>query len=394
MTTVGRPIRVLELRSVRGTGGGPEKTILLGSARTDASRYAVTVCYIRDQRDETFHIDQRANGLPVDYVEIRERRSLDPAIWSPLRQLVRDRQIDIVHAHEYKTDLLAYLLARADGIIPLATAHGWTGHSLRERRVYYPGDRWVLARYPRVIAVSSEIKRTLVAAGARDDRVTVVLNGIDHEAFRRDRAREAEARASFGLPDDAVVLGSVGRLEPQKNFPMLVRAFARVAPDFPHATLVIAGEGSARAAIEAQAAAAGLGDRFKLLGHVRDVARLHHAMDLFVQASDYEGTPNSVLEAMAFETPIVATEAGGTAELARHGREALIVAIGDEGGLAGAIQEALGKPETTRERASSARRRVEGELSFANRMRKVEAVYDELVAGRLRSMSPAIESGR
>jgi glycosyltransferase involved in cell wall biosynthesis len=382
VTAIPRPIKVLELRSVLGNGGGPEKTILLGTARTDPARYKVTVCYIRDQRDGVFHIDERADGLPIDYVEVRERRSLDPLIWKPLRQLVRDRQIDIVHAHEYKTDLLAWLLAKAEGVTPLATSHGWTGHSSRERRIYYPGDRWVLARYPRVIAVSSEIKRTLVASGAREDRVTVVLNGIDHEAFRRDRAREADARASFGLPDGAFVLGSVGRLEPQKNFPMMVRAFARVAPEFPKTMLVIAGEGSARADIEAQAAASGLGERFRLLGHVKDVARLHHAMDLFVQASDYEGTPNSVLEAMAFETPIVATEAGGTAELSRDGQEALIVGIGDEAGLAAAIRAALGDWDAARRRAAAARARVEGELSFANRMRRVETVYDELMVER------------
>ena len=74
-----RPIRILELRSVRGTGGGPEKTILLGAARTDPARFAVTVCYIRDQRDRVFSIDAVAAGLPVDYVELHERQSFDPA---------------------------------------------------------------------------------------------------------------------------------------------------------------------------------------------------------------------------------------------------------------------------------------------------------------------------
>src|SRR5689334_15938071 len=104
-----KPIRVLELRSVRGTGGGPEKTILLGAARTDPDRFAVTVCYIRDRRDEVFGIGERTDvrGQGLDYLEITERHSLDPAIWPALRRLVRDRRIDIVHAHEYKTDLLA-----------------------------------------------------------------------------------------------------------------------------------------------------------------------------------------------------------------------------------------------------------------------------------------------
>ena len=86
--------------------------------------------------------------------------------------------------------------------MPLATAHGWTGHSTRERLVYYPGDRWVLARLPHVVAVSSEIRRTLIAAGAKGGNVSVVLNAIDPTMFRRSREQEPEARdpASASLP--------------------------------------------------------------------------------------------------------------------------------------------------------------------------------------------------
>ena len=127
------PVRVLELRSVRGTGGGPEKTLLLGAARTDPSRFAVTVCYLRDARDPQFSIDRMASSLSVDYVEIVERHSIDPWIWPALRRLVRERSVDIVHAHDYKTDLIALALARFAGVAPLATAHGWTGQSVRER---------------------------------------------------------------------------------------------------------------------------------------------------------------------------------------------------------------------------------------------------------------------
>ena len=132
------PLRILELRTVRGTGGGPEKTILLGTARTDAAHYAITVCYVRDERDAVFHIDRRAQDLPVDYVEVRERNSFDPHIWSQLTALIATRRIEIVHSHDYKTDLLAWLIAKRRGIVAMATAHGWTGHSARERWVYYP----------------------------------------------------------------------------------------------------------------------------------------------------------------------------------------------------------------------------------------------------------------
>jgi hypothetical protein len=139
-----RPIRILELRSVWGTGGGPEKTILLGTARTDRRRFDVTVCYLRDRRDPIFSVDAKAADLPVNYVELLESHSFDPTIFSRLRRLVREREIDIVHAHDYKTNVLAWLLSRFEAIIPLSTVHGWTGHSARERWVYYPLDKRVL----------------------------------------------------------------------------------------------------------------------------------------------------------------------------------------------------------------------------------------------------------
>ena len=113
-------IRVLELRSVWGTGGGPEKTILIGTERATRSRFAVTVCYIRDARDPVFGIDKRAGALDIDYVEVRERHSFDRSIWGALKALVGERRIDIVHSHDYKTNLLGYLLSRRTNVIPLA----------------------------------------------------------------------------------------------------------------------------------------------------------------------------------------------------------------------------------------------------------------------------------
>jgi glycosyltransferase involved in cell wall biosynthesis len=377
-----RPVRILELRSVFGTGGGPEKTILLGTARTDPARYAVTVCYVRDDRDTVFGIDDWAASLPITYREIRERHSFDPAPFGVLRRLVRDERFDIVHAHDYKTDAMAWFLARTTSATPLATAHGWTGHSAKERRVYYPLDRWLMRRFPRVIAVSSEIKRVLVAGGAVPDRVTVVTNGIDGDRFRRDPERAPAIRAALGMAPHHVVIGAVGRLEPQKNFPLLLRVFAGLAAGRHDLRLVVAGDGSLRGALQQQVDALQLGTRCVLTGHRTDVADLYQGFDLYVQSSDYEGTPNTVLEAMALEAPVVATAAGGTEDIARDGQDAWIVPVRDEAALTHALTDALARPDERARRAASARRRVETDLSFDTRMRRVEAIYDELMAAR------------
>jgi glycosyltransferase involved in cell wall biosynthesis len=364
---------------VRGTGGGPEKTILLGAAMADPKRVHVTVCYLRDQRDGIFAIDDRAASQQVDYVEVAERHSFDPGVWGRLRKLIAERQIDLVHAHDYKTDLLALLLARATGVRALATVHGWTGHSTRERVCYYPADKRVLARYPRLIAVSSDIARELIEHGANPARVTTILNAIDHRQFRRDPARVAEARAALGLAPGTIAIGAVGRLEPQKRFDLLLEAFAVLHISNPQLRLVIAGDGSLRQALEEQRRALGLADAVVLTGHVSDVIPLHHALDLFVQSSDYEGTPNAVLEGMAMETPIVATEAGGTAELVHDGIHGRIIPVGSVDRLIWGMQAALADPETTRKMANAARRRVEGELSFESRCRRLEGIYQEVM---------------
>ena len=188
---------MLELRSVWGTGGGPDKTILNSVRFHDPSRVAVTVCYIRDARDRVFALDRRAGELGIDYVEVIERHSFDPSIWSKLRALVRERQIHIVHAHDHKTDALAWALARREPVIPLSTAHGFAGESWNER-IYYAVEKRLLARFPRVIAVSKPIKAELVRTGSVPDRVTVINNAIDRTCFRRDPSRREAVRSELG----------------------------------------------------------------------------------------------------------------------------------------------------------------------------------------------------
>jgi glycosyltransferase involved in cell wall biosynthesis len=374
-----QPIRILELRSVRGTGGGPEKTILHGALGADRSAFEVTVCYLRDGRDAVFSVDTRAVSLGIDYLEVRERHSFDPAIFRELRRIVRERRIDIVHAHDYKTNLLAYLLGRIDRVRSLTTVHGWTGHTPRERWLYYPLDKRLLARFPRVIAVSSEIRDVLVRYGAKSARVSVLLNGIDHRGVRRDRGRVDHHRSRLGIKAGEFVIGAVGRLEPQKRFDLLIDAVARVRANRPEVRLLIVGEGSDRPVLQDAMRRHQLVEPYcRLLGHRADIIDLHHAFDLFVQSSDYEGTPNAVLEAMALETPIIATDVGGTRELLREQVDGLLVRPSDAAALADAIECVLADRAAAARRVSSARRRVERELSFDARMRALEAIYREL----------------
>lgn len=375
-----KPIRVLELRSVRGTGGGPEKTILRGTARTDPRRFAITVCYIRDLRDPIFEIDKKAGALPIEYVELRERHSYDPSIWPALRRLVADRNIDIVHAHDYKTNFLAAMLRRFTGVQAMSTVHGWDGTSWRERCIYYPADRRVLRLLPRVIAVSEPVRQTLLRSGLRSSAVRMVANGIDAAMFRRDRTREPAARQALELRANDFVVGTVGRLTSAKRYDLLISAIEEVGHAHPNVRLLIAGDGPLREFLAGHIRTISAGDHCRLLGDRADVIDLHHAFDLFVQSSETEGTSNALLEAMALETPIIATDVGGTRQLIRDGVDGVLVPPCSVSALATAITDVIRRREPSREWTRQARRRTETDLSFETRMGKVEEIYTELMA--------------
>jgi glycosyltransferase involved in cell wall biosynthesis len=205
-----------------------------------------------------------------------------------------------------------------------------------------------------------------------------VLNGIDAERFVRDKSAEETVRAELSVPPGAFVIGSVGRLEPQKRFDLLLDAVMILRVNHPSIFVIIAGSGSLHAELQAHIDRTGLGQSARLLGHCRDIPRLHHALDMFVQSSDYEGTSNAVLEAMAMGTPVVATDAGGTAELLRDGVEGLIVPRASTPALTAAISTLLIDAPLRERLRHAARERVEGPLSFASRMAAVEEVYREL----------------
>ena len=374
------PIRILELRSVRGTGGGPEKTILLGAAQSNPEKYQVTVCYIRDQRDKTFGLSSKMIGLSIEYLEVIEKNSFDFRIISKLHKIVRDKNIDIIHAHDYKTNFFTALLAKTDKIIPLSTAHGWTGHTRREK-FYYWADKIILKRFPKIIAVSSQIHKEFLCKGIDDNVVEVILNGIDPNAFKRDKNQCIVAKKTLRLPLGKTIIGSVGRLEPQKNYGLLLEVFAELLKDNNNIFLIIAGDGSLKTHLESKVRQLNIEGNCRLLGHQADISLIHHALDVYIQSSDYEGTANSVLEAMAFETPIIATDVGGTAELIRDSIDGIIIPPRDHSALRHAINKFLKDKKEFALLADSARKRVESDLSFSNRMKKLELIYDALMSG-------------
>ena len=254
----------------------------------------------------------------------------------------------------------------------------------------------VLARLPTVATIqlipefrlerSSRLQLRALAAGV--DRYIAVSRDVATELVERFGYNAVEIDR-FGGPAPAGLREQIGgdaarplvltpaRLDEQKGHPFLLRA----AAELPGVDFVLAGEGPERAGLEALAAELGIADRVHFLGYRADIPQLLAACDVFALPSLYEGSSLAVLEAMAARRPVVSSAIGGTDELIDDGRDGLLVAPGDATGLASALRRLLDDAGLRKDFAQRARQRVERDFTPTAMTQRVEAIYEELLAG-------------
>ena len=377
-TSSRRALRVLALRAVDGAGGGADKIVLRNADSVSHASIEMAACFIHHPSDSDFDLVDRANHLGIRTYEETHRGPFDLRVFGRIQKVIADFQPDIIHSHDYKASFIASRLARRNPILCLATSHGWTGEKWREKNLFYPADRRLLSNFPGIIAVSDQIRDTLVSSGTDPRRVRVVLNGVDPQKYQRDLNTRSRVRKELGYAESDLVLGGVGRVELQKRFDLLIEAFAELRHQNNRLKLLIAGEGSLLEPLRAEVRRRQLDEHCQLIGHRENMTDTYQALDMLVQSSDYEGTPTVVVEAMALEIPIVATDAGGTAQLIQHLQHGRIVPCQNVPALIAATRETLESPTLAREMAMAARQRVETKLSFSERTRQLEAIYQEL----------------
>jgi glycosyltransferase involved in cell wall biosynthesis len=315
-------IRVLEvLASLKRAGAERMATTL--ACRLDKTRFQVGVVSLFDAFPGGFEPDLAVCGIQVSH--LGKRPGLDVRMWPRLSRAVRSFRPAVVHTHSY---VLRYAWPAAVAAGRPRIVH--TVHNLASQEVDRAG-RMIhhLAFRAGVVpvAVAEEVARSFRDLYGFPPAATIP-NGIDTAHFRKTEARGAWRRAN-GFDAAELLILSVARLEPQKNPLLLAEAFERAGTG----RLLVAGEGKLRPQLEGR-------ERVHLLGARADVAEMLSACDIFALASDWEGHPLSVMEAMAAGLPVVATSVGGVPEIV--GDAGVLVAPRDVEALSRAIRSLAG----------------------------------------------------
>jgi glycosyltransferase involved in cell wall biosynthesis len=375
---VARTPVVFDTRVVTGSGGGPDKTILNSPRFFEPLGYSMLCGYLHPPDDPGYaEIERKAAKYSAPLVSIADRGAWDVTVVSKLLKVCRQQRVAIWHGHDYKTNALGLLLKRFHRMRLVTTVHGWVHHTTRTP-MYYKVDRWCLPRYEKVFCVSDDLHTICRDIGVKDENNILLENGIDTVEYTRRRTT-GEAKALLGYPVNELLVGAVGRLEPEKAFELLIRAIHRLNDSELSVRLVIVGEGHDRSRLEGIATELGIADRVQLVGWQSDVRGYFEAMDLFVLSSLREGLPNVLLEAMALKVPCVATRIAGIPKLITDGRDGRLVSPNDLDELTRAVHELLTSDRMRAEFRTAARETIETRYSFAARIGKIARVYDEML---------------
>jgi glycosyltransferase involved in cell wall biosynthesis len=347
-------------------GGSSENTIASCVALDQAGYECVLAASFRESDPASLGDARRRGCRLVNIAALgREVAPLgDLAALLELTRTMRRERAAIVHTHTSKAGFLGRLaarLARVPAVIHQPHGHIFYGYyGARRTAVFTALERRAARWTDRIITLTERGTEEHLARGiGRPEQYVTVPSGVPTERLRASAPSRVEARARLALDANAFVMVGLGRLVPIKGFDLLVRALPAVATAVPSTRLVLVGDGSERAKLEALAVSLGVRDRVRMTGETPDVAGHLVAADVVVVPSRNEGMGRVLVEAMALGVPVVATAVGGIPAVVVDGECGRLVEPYDVEALASALVELARDSRLRRKLGDGARERAE-----------------------------------
>lgn len=369
------PVNVLHLMT-RLPVGGVENLLLNIIKNHDKRRFTPIVCSLSDKG--VIGVDIEALGTEVICLNKLSHR-FDYTIVNDLCGVIKARDVKILHTAQYHANLYGRLAARKTDVPCVVSSM----HSVytRDRKINRRIINHLLSRYcDRIIAVSGAVRDDILKYDrVSGDKVEVIHNGIDLERFAG--SGPAAAKREFGIPMEAPVIGTIGRLVREKGHKYLIEALSIVLKKFPETRLMLVGDGPLRADLDSLARAFGVHKNVIFTGMRADVPDMLASTDIFAFTSLWEGFGNALLEAMAAGKPVVISDLPSFKEITGTEKIGFTAPVGDSAALAGHLLKLLADPGLCKEFGRNARKRA-ALFSIQSTVKAYEKLYLEVLVNK------------
>jgi glycosyltransferase involved in cell wall biosynthesis len=313
---------------------------------------------------------QRASEAGLEVVSCNPRLEADPRAALRLRRIIRNRRIELIHAHTAHALGLAAVANVGSGV-PLVAARRVDFHLRRNL-----GTQWKYGRAAAVIAISRAVADILAADGIEPSKIAIVPDGTD--VHRRITPASSDALLALGVKQNAPLVVQVAQLVPHKDPVNFVRAIAAGRERVPTIQALLVGEGELRMSVENTIRALGLTGVLHVAGYRSDADGLLAAADVAVLSSREEGLGSVLLDALLLGKPIAATRAGGIPDVVEHDVTGLLAPVSDARALGENIAKLLIDRSLAQRLGAAARARA-AEFSVERMAARTLAVYDRVI---------------
>lgn len=358
---------------------GAETIILNLCQGINESYFNCIITCFQDPRIKNIELIEEAKRIKIQTEIIKLRNPFDIRAVFLLKKLLKKHQIDILHCHDYKSDVIGFLASKFYKVKLISTYHGWTSADVKVV-VYEFLDKIIVKKFDKIIAVSEGSRNFLKNIGMPEEKLVVVGNAIDRVYFQDNESME-NLRKSLAIPEDYNVVGYLGRLSPEKGPRYFIEAIPEVLKTLPLTKFLIAGDGPLKKELEDLTVSLNVEKNVIFIGRCRkeDIKKFYSTLDIFVLSSLRETASLVVMEAMAVGLPIVATRVDGPLSIIKDGITGLLVSPKDSGAIAKGIINLLSDRNKSQILARAAKDYARKEFSLSRMASKMEEVYREVI---------------
>ncbi len=377
------PIKVLHFICSTGFYGA-EKWILALANNSDPSLVTSELVVTRERENQDLQLVRDFNALGLTSHEVDMSGRFDPRAIKSLVTLIKDQQVDILHSHGYKSDILGIIAAKIAGIKCITTPHGFEKTNDRKLELFIAAGCRTFKYFDYTVPLSRELYADVQNYKVPDEKIVYIRNGVDLKDIDYRKPAEnpvvRDINDPLNLPEKKTI-GFIGQMIDRKNVSHLLDVFDKLASENSGLELVLLGDGVSRSKFESYADKLESRNRMSFLGFKSDPLSYLKTFDLFVMCSTLEGIPRCLMESMAMGVPVAAYDIPGVNQLLEHNKTGLLATLNNKDELYACCKRLLWDENLANTISAAAAQHINDKFSARRMAIEYTELYQQLLDG-------------